>query len=463
METLALFWALIMSSTTENLALIVLAAGKGTRMKSRIPKVMHTVAGRPMVDWALAAGQGLSPQRVVVVLGPELEDQAARFSPHDVVIQRERKGTGHAVHQTRDALAGFDGYGLVIFGDTPMATTQAMGSMVAAANHDNAAVVLGVFEREDGTGYGRVMLDSMGAPAKIIEQKDASPDELKISTLNGGFMLIKLPLLWLLLDAIDDQNAQGEYYLTDVLALAYQAGHKTSLAWLDETQLQGVNDRVQLSQVEATAQTRLRTAAMLNGATLVDPGSVTFSFDTSLGADVTVEPNVVFGPGVRVADGATIRAFSHLEQALVSRDCVVGPYARLRPGTVLRDGAKVGNFVEVKNADLGEGAKANHLTYIGDATVGAKANVGAGTITCNYDGFNKARTEIGDGVFVGSNSALVAPVTIGEGAIIAAGSVVNEDVPADALALGRARQNNKEGLAARFRQKAKAKKEAGQK
>ena len=452
-----------MSSSTENLALIVLAAGKGTRMKSQTPKVMHSVAGRPMVDWALAAGQDLGPQRVVVVLGPELEDQAERFAPHDVVIQRERKGTGHAVDQARGVLTGFDGFGLVIFGDTPMATTQGMQSMLQAAHDDAAAVVLGAFEREDGSGYGRVVLDAAGAPTKIVEQKDASLKELSITTLNGGFMLVKLPLLWSLLDLIDDQNAQGEYYLTDVLALAYQAGHKTSLAWLDEEELQGVNDRVQLAKVEATAQARLRNAAMLNGATLVDPNTVTFSFDTSLGSDVTVEPNVVFGPGVRVADGATIRAFSHLEQALVSRDCVVGPYARLRPGTVLRDRAKVGNFVEVKNADLGEGAKANHLSYLGDATVGAKANIGAGTITCNYDGFNKARTDIGGAAFVGSNSALVAPVRIGEGAIIAAGSVVNEDVPADALAVGRARQSNKEGLAARFRQKAKAQKESGQK
>ena len=449
-----------MSASVDNLALIVLAAGKGTRMRSQKPKVLHPVAGRPMLDWVLATGQALDPSKLVIVIGPELEAMAERFAPHTVVVQRERKGTGHAVDQARGSLQEFRGHALIMFGDTPLATADSMRRMLAPAA-SGASVVLGVFERNDGAEYGRVVLDDTGAPARIVERKDASPEEREITTLNGGLMVIELPLLWTLLDQIDNKNAQGEYYLTDVLELAYAAGHKTALARLDETELQGVNNRVELAKVEAVAQGRLREQAMLGGASMIDPGTVTLSFDTKLGEDVTVEPNVFFGPGVSVDRGARICANSHLEQTVVSVGCTVGPFARLRPGTVLRAGAKVGNFVEVKNADLGEGSKANHLSYVGDAIVGAQSNIGAGTITCNYDGFNKARTNLGAGVFVGSNTALVAPVTVENGAIIAAGSVITNDVPADSLAVARSRQVNKSGMATKFRRKAKAIKDSG--
>ena len=445
------------------LAVVILAAGKGTRMKSDFHKVLHPIAGRPMLLHLIAAVEALAPERTVVVTGAGREQVEAAVAPHGVVtaLQAEQLGTGHAVQQAQGALAGFEGDVLILYGDVPLVTTATMRRMLDAL-HDVAApmaVVLG-FQPVDAGAYGRVIADADGRIARMVEYKDASDDERRVTLCNSGLMACRAGDLFRLLAQVTNDNAAGEYYLPDVVMLAAREGRASIVVETGEDEVAGVNSRAELAAVDARWQATRRARAMAEGATLLAPETVWFAHDTALGRDVTVGQNVVFAPGVSVADGATIHAFSHLEGATVGPKAEVGPYARLRPGAVLGDKSKVGNFVEVKKAVLGKGAKANHLSYIGDADIGAGANIGAGTITCNYDGFFKYRTSIGEGAFIGSNSALVAPVTIGAGAIVGAGSVVTADVQPDVLVLVRAEQREKPGWAARFRAAMRAKKEA---
>ena len=449
--------------TDRPLAVIVLAAGKGTRMKSDRHKVLHPLAGRAMLLHLLDAAATLSPTHAIVVVGAGGAQVAAAVAPAGalVVDQAEQLGTGHAVLQAREALAGFDGDVVILYGDVPLVEAATMRRMVDRLHAADAPVasVLG-FRPADPGAYGRVIADADGRIAKMVEYKDASADERAETLCNSGLMAVRARDLFALLSRVGNDNAAGEYYLPDLVMLAAAEGRASAVIETPADEVAGVNSRGELAALEAIWQARRRARAMADGATLIAPDTVWFSHDTSLGRDVTVEPNVVFGPGVRVADGATIHAFSHLEGANVGAGCSVGPYARLRPGAVMREGSRVGNFVEMKQAVLGVGAKANHLTYLGDAEVGAGANIGAGTITCNYDGFFKYRTTIGAGAFIGSNSALVAPVTIGDGAIVGAGSVVTRDVAADALVLVRPPQQARPGWAARFRDMMRAKKDA---
>ncbi len=442
--------------TDTSLAIVVLAAGKGTRMRSDLPKVMHPLAGRPMISHLLATAGELAPEKMVFVVGPDMEIVGETVAPHPTCIQAERDGTGGAVKAARDELADFAGTVLVLYGDTPLVSAETMRRAVEACCGDVAVTVLG-FRPTHIHQYGRLITNDDGGLEAIIEAKDASPEQLAVNLCNSGVMAFDGRHLIGLLERLDTNNAKNEYYLTETVALARADGHAAAVVEGEEDELLGVNSRADLALAEAVVQNNLRARAMAGGATLVDPGTVWFQHDTVLGRDVVVHPNVVFGPGVTVADDVQIRAFSHLEGTSVEAGAVIGPYARLRPGARIGAGARVGNFVEVKNADLGAGAKANHLSYVGDARVGAGANIGAGTITCNYDGFGKYETDIGDGAFIGSNSALVAPVTIGDGAIVAAGSTISSDVEVDALAIERSEQVAKHGWAAAFR-KLKSKK-----
>ena len=446
------------------IAAIVLAAGKGTRMKSDLHKVLHPVAGRPMLLHLLAAVDELGPARRVVVVGAGREQVERAVAPlgAETALQAEQLGTGHAVRQAKDALAGFAGDVLILYGDVPLVEAATMRRMLDRLHADDApAVVVLGFRPADPTGYGRLIAREGGVLDRIVEQKDASAEERAVDLCNSGLMAVAAEILWPVLDRLGNANAAGEYYLTDIVELAAADGRRSAVVETDAAEVAGVNSRGDLAAVEASWQRRRRARAMADGATLAAPETVWFAHDTQLGRDVVVEQNVVFGPGVRVADGVTIRAFSHLDGAVVETGAVVGPYARLRPGAVVGEDAHVGNFVEMKKAVLGKGAKANHLTYLGDATIGAGANIGAGTITCNYDGFFKYQTTIGAGAFIGSNSALVAPVTIGDGAIVAAGAVVTKDVAADALALVRPESVEKPGWAMRFRAMMTARKKAG--
>lgn len=442
------------------LAAVVLAAGQGTRMKSAKHKVLHPIAARPMLLHLLDSLADLSPQRTVVVVGAGREQVEAAVAPFGVasVTQSPQLGTGHAVQQAEAALEGFDGDILILYGDVPMVTAATMRRMLAALTGDVAAVVL-TFRPTDAAAYGRVLTDGHRI-VKMVEYKDASAAERAVNLCNSGLMAVRSADLWRLLARVGNANAAGEYYLPDIVGLAAVEGRASVSVEAEPDEVAGVNSRAELAAMEARWQQARRQAMMAAGVTLIDPTSVFFAFDTQVAQDVTVEPNVVFGPGVRVASGCTIHAHSHIEGATIGEGCEVGPFARLRPGTVLGKGAKIGNFVETKKAVLGDGAKANHLTYLGDATIGARANIGAGTITCNYDGFFKYQTVIGDGAFVGSNSALVAPVTIGAGAIVGAGSTVTADVAADALVLVRPPQSQKPGWAARFRAAMTARKKA---
>ncbi len=445
------------------LAAVILAAGKGTRMKSNLHKVLHPVAGRPMLLHLIAEVGALSPARIVVVTGAGREQVEAAVAPHGVAVavQAEQLGTGHAVRQAEAALAGFAGDVLVLYGDVPLVTAGTMRRMVGRLHAADApaAVVLG-FRPADPGAYGRVIADADGRIARMVEYKDATDAERAETLCNSGLMAVRGADLWALLARVGNDNAAGEYYLPDIVMLAAADGRGSAVIETGADEVAGVNSRGELAAVEAGWQARRRAEAMAAGVTLVAPETVWFAHDTVIGRDVTVGQNVVFGPGVTIAEDATIHAFSHIEGATVGQGAEVGPYARLRPGAVMERGSKVGNFVEMKKAVLGEGAKANHLTYLGDADIGAGANIGAGTITCNYDGFLKYRTSIGAGAFIGSNSALVAPVTIGDGAIVGAGSVVTTDVGPGALALARAKQENRAGWATRFRDLMRAKKAA---
>lgn len=420
------------------LACIVLAAGKGTRMKSDLPKVLHPVAGKPMVRHVLDAAAPLAPERVVVVVGPGMEAVAGAVAPHPAVVQERQLGTADAVLAARPALEGFEGDVVVLYGDTPLVTTRTLGALLdaRAAADDPAVVVLGM-RPDDPGAYGRLVTDGSGRLEAIVEYLDASEAQRAIGLCNAGLMAFDGGRIWALLDRIGSGNAKGEFYLTDAVAVARSLGHACRVVEGSAEEVAGVNSRAELAAVEALLQKRLRAAAMAGGATLTDPDTVWFSADTATGRDVVIGPNVVFGPGVRISDGVEIRAFCHLEGVSIARGALIGPFARLRPGAEIGEGAHVGNFVEVKNAVLGAGAKANHLSYIGDATVGERANIGAGTITCNYDGFLKHRTEIGADAFIGSNTALVAPVRVGDGAIVGAGSTITRDVQPDALAVTR--------------------------
>ena len=393
----------------------------------------------------------LAPQRTVVVVGARREQVEAAMAPHGaaIAVQSPQLGTGHAVQQAQTALAGFSGDVLILYGDAPLVTAATMARLCDALSDDVGAVVLG-FRPADPGAYGRIIADS-GTVCKMVEFKDASADERAVTLCNSGLMAVRSEALFAMLARVGNANAAGEYYLPDIIGLLIADGGTARVIETDADEVAGVNSRGELSRLEAVWQARRRARAMADGVTLVDPGSVFFAHDTAIANDVTIEPFVVFGPGVTVASGTTIHAHSHIEGASIGENCSIGPFARLRPGTVLGAGARIGNFVETKSAVLGAGAKANHLTYLGDATIGAGANIGAGTITCNYDGFFKYRTVVGAGAFIGSNSALVAPVTIGDGAIVAAGSTITADVPADALALVRPPQTVNTGWAARFR------------
>ncbi|UVO52102.1 bifunctional UDP-N-acetylglucosamine diphosphorylase/glucosamine-1-phosphate N-acetyltransferase GlmU [Sphingomonas sp. SUN019] len=447
--------------TNRPLAAIVLAAGKGTRMKSDLHKVLHPIAGRPMLLHLLASVEALSPACTVVVVGAGREQVESAVAPLGVAVahQTEQLGTGHAVLQAERALDGFTGDVLILYGDVPLVGVETMRRMTERLHADDApaAVVLG-FCPDDPGAYGRVIADADGRIARMVEYKDASPEERGVTLCNSGLMAVRSDDLFALLARVGNDNAAAEYYLPDVVMLAAADGRGSAVIETETDEVAGVNSRGELATVELGWQQRRRAQAMIDGVTLTAPDTVWFAYDTALGRDVRIEPNVVFGPGVTVADRAVIHAFSHLEGATVGEGASVGPYARLRPGAVLGKNSRVGNFVEVKKTVLGEGAKANHLTYLGDADVGAGANIGAGTITCNYDGFFKYRTAIGAGAFIGSNSALVAPVTIGDGAIVAAGSVVTADVEADALALVRPPQTAKPNWAKRFREMMSARK-----
>jgi len=436
--------------TQTPLAIVILAAGKGTRMKSALPKVMHKIAGRPMIHWILASAKTLNPDKIVVVTAPDMDDVARAIAPYDIAIQAQQKGTGDAARAALPALKGFKGRVLILLGDEPFLDEGTLRAMIA---HDGLSVM--AVKVDDPSGLGRMIVSPDGTLQAIVEDKDTNTDQKSITLCNAGNFCAPFEFLENWLSKLESKNAQGEFYLTDMPMIAARDGIKTRVIESPPVAAWGINTRTELAAHENTAQKMLRQWAMEGGATLIDPDTVYFSFDTILGRDVVVEPNVFFGTGVTIGDGCIIHAFSHLEGVVVESYASIGPFARLRTGTRIGERARVGNFVEVKNTNLGAGSKANHLAYLGDSSIGARANIGAGTITCNYDGFDKHRTEIGEEVFVGSNSTLVAPITLSDGAYIAAGSVVTHDVPENALLIARARSLLKEGWASLYRSKKK--------
>jgi bifunctional UDP-N-acetylglucosamine pyrophosphorylase / glucosamine-1-phosphate N-acetyltransferase len=443
---------------TETSALaIILAAGKGMRMKSERPKVLHRLAGATLLAHVLQAAKAAGLARLVVVVGPEMEEVGAAATALDakleVFVQAEQLGTADAVKAARRAFEDVLGQVLILYGDTPLLRPETIGKVRAELDAGADLVAVG-FETENPAGYGRLLLDDRGGLAGIREEKDASAEERALTLCNSGIMGFRSgKTLLALLGRIGNDNAKREFYLTDAVALARSDRLEARMVESNAEEVLGVNSRAELAEAEAVMQKRLRAAIMANGATLVAPETVFLSHDTRVGKDVVIEPHVVIGEGVVIEDGATIRGFCHIEGARIGERAVVGPFARFRPGATLATGAHVGNFVEIKQAEIGEGAKVNHLTYIGDASVGARANVGAGTVTCNYDGFDKHRTEIGAGAFIGSNTSLVAPVKIGEGAYIGSGSVISKDVAPDALALTRSPQEERPGWAAKVRER----------
>lgn len=433
---------------------IVLAAGEGTRMRSSLPKVLHPVAGQSLLAHVLRAAPNGANSALAVVVGPDRQDvadEAKRVrSDAAVFVQRERLGTAHAVLAARDAIAKAAAHVLIAFGDTPLISAATLERLRVPLNDGASVAVLG-FRAADPKGYGRLLMSGDRLTA-IREEADATDAERKVTLCNAGVMALAGNKALTILDRIGNANKKGEYYLPDAVAIANELGLKAAAIETDEDEVRGINTKAQLAEAEQVMQARLRRQALDNGVTIIAPETVFLAADTQFGKDVVIEPFVVIGPGVTIADGAVIHSFSHVTNATIGKNASIGPYARLRPGTSLGDGVRIGNFVEVKAATLGAGAKANHLAYIGDATVGANANLGAGTITCNYDGFDKHRTEVGEGAFVGTNSSLVAPVKIGSGAYIGSGSVVTRDVPDDALMLERSEQAVKPGWAKRFRE-----------
>lgn len=443
-------------------AAVILAAGKGTRMRSALPKVMHKVGGRMMVDWSLALAENLGCSRRILVIGTHSEKlhelALDRVSETSIAIQDPPKGTGHAVQVTEPLLNTFDGYVVVIYADTPLLPVEAIENAFSALDDGADIAVLG-FEAADPGGYGRLVCADDGELLAIVEAKEASPQELEITFCNSGVMAVRSEHLFNLLGQVTNQNAKGEYYLTDIVDIGRRDGLRATAVRCAEDDVLGVNSRVQLAEAEAVFQSRRRTELMEAGVTMTNPESVFLSYDTTIGMDVEIEPNVIFGPGVSVSDNVSIRAFSHLEGANIETGSTIGPYARLRPGAQIGKDVRVGNFVEVKNTTMSEGSKANHLAYLGDGDVGPGSNIGAGTIFCNYDGYEKNRTTLGKNAFIGSNSSLVAPVHIGDDAITGSGSVITEDVPDGALGLGRARQTNRDDWARDFHQKKRSNKQ----
>ena len=449
--------------TMPKTAFVVLTAGLGTRMQSRLPKVMHPLAGRPMITHLRATLETFAPERLVVVIGPEMQAVADAMAPHPAVVQSERLGTAHAVQTARQALADFDGDVLIVYGDTPLLSAATLARVLEARRSppSPSLVVLG-FRPTDPGNYGRLVMSADGGLEAIVEAKDATPEQLGIGLCNSGVIAVDGSRLFGLLDRIGNRNAKNEYYLTDIVAVARADGLSCGVVEGAKTELLGVNSRAELAAAERLVQDELRARAMAGGATLIDPQSVFFSYDTVIGRDVVIEPFVIFAPGVRIGDGVYIRGFCHMLGGSIEDGAEIGPFARMRPGASIGPGAHVGNFVEIKNARLEQGAKVNHLTYIGDARIGAGANVGAGTITCNYDGFFKQHTEIGAGAFIGSNTSLVAPVRVGNGAIVGAGSVIVRDVPDEALAMTRGPHAEKPEWAREFRERRRAEKAAQQ-
>jgi bifunctional UDP-N-acetylglucosamine pyrophosphorylase/glucosamine-1-phosphate N-acetyltransferase len=444
-------------------AAIILAAGKGTRMKSDLHKVMHPIAGRPMLAHLLSSVETLGPAKMAIVVGSGREQVEPLVAAHggEIVVQEAQLGTGHAVRQAEAALAGFDGDILILYGDTPFVEAATMARMLDRLNAADAPAVVVVGSRPGDPGeYGRIIADADGTIEKMVEAKHASAEELAVDLCNSGLMAARAADLWPLLSGVEMNEDSGEFYLPDIVMLAGGVGRRSAVIETGAGEVAGINSRAELAAAEAEWQRSRRARAMADGVSLIAPETIWFSHDTAIGRDTIVEPNVIFGPGVSIGEGARIRGFSHIEGASIAAGAEIGPYARLRPGSEIGEGAKIGNFVEVKKSRVGKGAKANHLSYLGDAEIGAGANIGAGTITCNYDGFFKYGTKIGEGAFIGSNSALVAPVSIGAGAIVGAGSVVTRNVEADALALTRPAQQERQGWAARFRAAMSAKKKA---
>ncbi len=437
-----------------SLAVIVLAAGDGTRMKSTRPKVLHEIAHRPMLRHVVDAAAALQPERTLVVIGKDMAAVAAAAAPAETLVQSPPLGTGHAVKLALGVLGDFAGDVLVLVGDAALITTETLAALVTERRRtpEAAVAVLGMRVTEPNA-YGRLLMSADGDLEGIVETRDATPEQRQITLCNSGIIALDGRHARTLVGAIENKNAKREYYLTDVVALARARGLLCRAIEAPAEQTIGVNSRAELAVAEATMQQRLRARHMAAGVTLIDPTTVYFSADTVIGRDTVIEPSVVFGPGVRVGEGVEIRAMSHIVGAIIGDGAIVGPFARLRPGTELGAHVHVGNFVELKAARMGEGSKANHLSYIGDAVVGRAVNIGAGTITCNYDGFLKHETRIEDGAFIGSNASLVAPVIIGADAIVGAGSVITRNVPADALALGRGQQVEKPGAARALRQK----------
>ncbi len=434
-----------------SIAVVILAAGKGTRMQSDLPKVLHPLAQVPILAHAIRSARFSDPEKMVIVAGhgfSQVAKAALEFAPDAIVVeQAEQLGTGHAVAQAKSALEDFDSDVIVLYGDTPFISEDTIAA-IQSARRSSDLVVLG-FDAADPARYGRLVTQG-DVLDRIVEFKDATPEERAITLCNSGVMAAKATDLFSWIAQVGTSNASGEYYLTDCVGIARSAGKTATVVRCDEAETLGINSRAELASAEAAFQSRMRCEMLDTGITLYAPDTVFFAYDTVIGRDCIIEQNVVFGPDVTIESGATIRAFSHLEGCHVSRDAVVGPYARLRPGAELSDGVKIGNFVEVKNALIGEGSKVNHLSYIGDAEIGKGSNIGAGTITCNYDGVFKHRTTIGDNVFVGSNTMLVAPVTLGDHSMTASGSVITKDVPASDLAIARAEQVNKTGLAVKL-------------
>ena len=443
-------------SEQRRFAVVILAAGQGTRMRSDTHKVLHPIASRPLLLHLLDRVGALGADKRVVIVGKGREQVEAAIAGRDttVAVQAEQKGTGHAVQQAQAALEGYDGPVLVLYGDTPFVEAETLRRMLDRLDGDGrpGVVVLASCPADPGK-YGRIILGQGDRIAKMVEFRDATDEERAVRLCNSGMMAVRARDLFRWLGEVGNDNAAKEYYLPDIVNIAAAEGREAVVIEGDPYETAGVNSRAELAHLELEWQCRRREEMLDQGATLIDPESVWFAYDTRLARDVTVEPHVVFGPGVEVAEGAVIKAFSHIEGAIIGARASIGPFARIRPGTRLADRTKVGNFVELKKAEIGEGAKVNHLSYVGDAEIGAKANIGAGTITCNYDGFGKYRTVVGAGAFIGSNTALVAPVTIGDGAVIGAGSVITEDVEADALAVERSEQKGISGWAKRFRER----------
>jgi bifunctional UDP-N-acetylglucosamine pyrophosphorylase/glucosamine-1-phosphate N-acetyltransferase len=437
-------------------------------MRSALPKVLHRVGGKALIHWAMDLAAGLGCERTIVVIGADALDlravATAALGPDAIAVQDPPRGTADAVRAAEAKLADFDGDVVVLYGDAPLIQVATVEAMFAERERTGGLVMLG-FEAADPSGYGRLIRAEDGTILRIVEERDASEAERAVTLCNSGLLVADRRMLLQLLGLVRSDNAKGEFYLTDVVGLARSAGFATRATMAEEAEVLGVNSRAELALAEAAFQKRVRLAAMEAGVTLIDPDTVYFSCDTEIGADVTIEPNVFFGAGVRIGAGCTIHAFCHFERVEIGEDCEIGPFARFRPGAKLARKVKIGNFVEVKNSHLAEGAKANHLAYIGDADIGARSNIGAGAITCNYDGFDKYRTTIGEDVFIGSDTALVAPVKVGDRAYTAAGSVVTSDVPEGGLAVARGRQADVDGWADRFREKklaARAKKEAAE-